>query len=198
MAKAGQRKCMSCGEFFLPDHRSGDRQRYCCAAACRRASKAASQASWLPKPPNHDYFSGPTHVTRVQAWRDAHPGYSRGRERPSRALQDLLPPQVPDPIEECANRVEAPEVGAAVALQDLLTAESPLLAGLVTARARRDGRSDQRPAIASAHDCRLPGSVLVPLSRTSSDDQRSQPRCPSATGCCRHRDRTQGWQTART
>ena len=23
MAKAGQRKCMSCGEFFIPDHRKG-------------------------------------------------------------------------------------------------------------------------------------------------------------------------------
>lgn len=131
MAKAGQRKCMSCGEFFIPDHRSGERQRYCGAAACRRASKAASQASWLAKPPNRDYFSGPVHVARVQAWRAAHPGYGRGRARPSRALQDPLPTQVPDPIEECANRVEAPEVGSAVALQDLLIAESPLLAGLV-------------------------------------------------------------------
>ena len=45
MAKAGQRKCMSCGEFFTPDHRKGERQRYCCAAQCRRASKAASQAA---------------------------------------------------------------------------------------------------------------------------------------------------------
>ncbi len=131
MAKAGQRKCMSCGEFFLPDHRSGERQRYCGAAACRRASKAASQANWLAKPPNHDYFSGPEHVARVQAWRDAHPGYSRGRVRPSRALQDPLQPQVPDAIEECANRAEPAEAPAAVALQDLLTAESPLLAGLV-------------------------------------------------------------------
>ncbi len=32
MAKAGQRKCMSCGVFFIPDHRKGERQRYCCAA----------------------------------------------------------------------------------------------------------------------------------------------------------------------
>ena len=87
MAKAGQRKCMSCGEFFAPDHRSGERQRYCCAADCRRASKAASQATWLARPPNNDYFSGPVHVARVQAWRAAHPGYSRGRTRPSRALQ---------------------------------------------------------------------------------------------------------------
>ena len=131
MAKAGQRKCMSCGEFFLPDRRSGERQRYCCAAACGRASKAASQAAWLAKPPNHDYFSGPVHVARVQAWRAAHPGYSRGRVRPSRALQDLLPPQVIDSIEECADRVEPAEAPAVMALQDLLSAESPLLAGLV-------------------------------------------------------------------
>jgi len=131
MAKAGQRKCMSCGEFFIPNHRSGDRQRYCCAAHCRRASKAASQAAWLARPPHNDYFSGAVHVARVQAWRAAHPGYSLGRVRPSRALQDPLPPQVPDVIEECANRAQAPTAPAAVALQDLLNAESPLLAGLV-------------------------------------------------------------------
>ena len=101
MAKAGQRRCMSCGEFFIPDHRKGERQRYCCAADCRRASKAASQAAWLARPANNGYFSGPVHVARVQAWRAAHPGYSRGRVRPSRALQDLL------------------------------NAESPLLAGLI-------------------------------------------------------------------
>ena len=128
MAKAGQRKCMSCGEFFIPDHRNGERQRYCGAAQCRRASKAASQAAWLARPPNNDYFSGPVHVARVQAWRAAHPGYSRGRARPSRALQDLLTPQVPDAVDKFANRAEIP---AARALQDLLNAESPLLAGLI-------------------------------------------------------------------
>jgi len=131
MAKAGQRKCMSCGEFFIPDHRSGDRQRYCCAAHCRRASKAASQAAWLARALNNDYFSGAVHVARVQAWRDAHPGYTLCRVRPSRALQDRVSPQVPDVIEECANRAEIPQAPAAVALQDLLNAESPLLAGLV-------------------------------------------------------------------
>ena len=131
MAKVGQRKCMSCGEFFTPDHRSGERQRYCCATACRRTSKATSQAAWLARPPNRDYFSGPVHVARVQAWRCAHPGYSRGRARPSRALQDFLTPQVLDSVEECANRVAVPEAPAVVALQDLWNAESPLLAGLV-------------------------------------------------------------------
>ena len=131
MAKAGQRKCMSCGEFFIPDHRSGERQRYCSAAECRHASKAASQAAWLARPANHDYFSGPVHVARVQSWRAAHPGYSRGKTRPSQALQDLFMTQVPDAIEECANRVEVPEALAVPALQDLLNTESPLLAGLI-------------------------------------------------------------------
>ena len=88
MAKAGQRKCMSCGEFFLPDPRSGERQRFCAAGACRRASKAASQAAWLARPANKDYFRGPVHVARVQAWRTAHPGYGRGKARPLPALQD--------------------------------------------------------------------------------------------------------------
>ena len=131
MAKAGQRKCLSCGEFFFPDHRSGERQRYCAAAACRRASKAASQAAWLAQPANNDYFRGPVHVARVRAWRIAHPGYGCGKARPSRALQDLLTPQVPDAVEESANRVEVSEAPEVLALQDLLIAESPLLAGLI-------------------------------------------------------------------
>ena len=81
MAQAGQRKCLCCGLFFVPDHRNGVRQRYCAAAACRRASKAASQAAWLAQPENEAYFRGPVHVARVQAWRAAHPGYSRGQRR---------------------------------------------------------------------------------------------------------------------
>ena len=86
MAKAGQRKCMSCGEFFIPDHRKGDRQRYCCAAKCRRASKAA----WLAQPPNQGYFSGLIPVARVQAWRTGHPNYSRGRASPAHIPQKSL------------------------------------------------------------------------------------------------------------
>ena len=131
MAKAGQRKCMSCGEFFLPDHRNVERQRYCAAAACRHASKAASQAAWLAQPANQDYFSCAVHVARVKAWRAAHPGYSRGRTRPPPALQDFFMPQVPDAVEECANRGEPPQAPAVLALQVLLNAESPLLAGLI-------------------------------------------------------------------
>ena len=131
MAKAGQRKCMSCGEFFLPDHRSGERQHYCATEACRRASKAASHTAWLAQPANNDYFRGPVHVARVQAWRLAHPGYGRNRVRSAPALQEALIAQVPAAIEESANRVEAPQATATLALQDHWMTESPLLTGLI-------------------------------------------------------------------
>ena len=106
MAQPGQRKCLCCGLFFDPDHRNRKRQRYCSTGACRRAAKAASQAVWLTHPDNVGYFRGPVHVARVQAWRAAHPGYSRGRHRTPRALQDSLIVQVPDSAEESGNRGE--------------------------------------------------------------------------------------------
>ena len=88
MAKSGQRKRLKCGEYFDPDCRNVERQRYCSKPESRRARKAASQAAWLAKPQNVDYFCGPTQVVRVQAWRAAHPGYSRVRCKVSAALQD--------------------------------------------------------------------------------------------------------------
>jgi len=45
MAKAGQRKCLFRGMFFLPDYRSGSRQRCFFAAQCRLASQAVSQTA---------------------------------------------------------------------------------------------------------------------------------------------------------
>lgn len=134
MAKAGQRKCMCCGTFFFPDHRSGDRQRYCSADPCRSASKSASQSAWLSKPQNANYFCGPVHVQRVQAWRMAHPGYSTGKPATAPAvkpLQDDLIAQVHDSIEETPKRTEIPESTSDGALQDLLSASTPVLAGLI-------------------------------------------------------------------
>ncbi|MGH2372008.1 MAG: hypothetical protein ACRDIC_00810 [bacterium] len=128
MAKSGQRKCLCCGDFFDPDRRNLGRQRYCSNAECRRASKAASQAAWVAQPQNLHYFRDPVHVARTQAWRAAHPGYSRGKPA---ALQDSLITQVPDSIEECCNRGEIPEPGETSALQDLLNAPTPVLAGLI-------------------------------------------------------------------
>lgn len=134
MAQAGQRKCLCCGQFFDLDHRNRERQRFCSAAQCRRASKAASQAAWLAQPQNRGYFHDPLHVARVQAWRAAHPGYGRGkprRARSGRALQDALITQVSELIKEHANRGETAALPDTPALQDFLDAPSPLLTGLI-------------------------------------------------------------------
>jgi hypothetical protein len=86
----------------------------------------------LAQSDNHDYFRGPVHVARVQAWRAAHPGYGRGKRRKPAPLQDGLFAQVNDSIEETAIRGESAD---AAALQDLLIApsgnSSPVLVGLI-------------------------------------------------------------------
>lgn len=131
MAQSGQRKCLNCAQFFDVNRRSGERQRYCSAAPCRRVSKAASQAAWLAQTSNSKYFSGPTHVARVPAWRASHPGYSKGRSRAPCALQDSLFAQVPDLIEESGNRTETSAGPAIVALQDSIDGLPPALTGLI-------------------------------------------------------------------
>ena len=132
MAQSGQRKCLCCKLFFDPDHRNRERQRYCSQPECRRSSKSASQGAWLAKPDNRDYFRDPVHVTRVQAWRAAHPGYSRGKRRRPAPLQDTLSTQELDLIEETVIHGESAGV---VALQDPLIALSnglpPVLVGLI-------------------------------------------------------------------
>jgi hypothetical protein len=128
MAQSGQRKCLCCGKFFDSDHRNRERQRYCSGTACRRASKAASQAAWLAQPQNNAYFRDPVHVSRVQAWRATHPGYGRAKAASPAPLQDSLILQVADLIEESAIRGEMPE---SPALQDVLNPLSPILAGLI-------------------------------------------------------------------
>jgi len=75
MGSVAQRRCLNCGERFNPDARNARHQRYCNAPACKAASKRASQAKWLSR--NPDYHCGQAAVVRVQAWRQAHPGYSR-------------------------------------------------------------------------------------------------------------------------
>lgn len=74
MGREKQDPCVNCGRAFVPDRRNARHQRYCGAAACRAASKQASQARWLAK--NPDYPRGPEAVARVHAWRQDHPGYS--------------------------------------------------------------------------------------------------------------------------
>ena len=96
-----RRKCRHCGQLFDPDPRNRHHQKYCSAPACRRASKAASQRRWLAKPANRGYFRDPTHVARVQRWRDAHPGYwRRTGAQEAAALQDHCMKQPIEAIEK--------------------------------------------------------------------------------------------------
>lgn len=156
MAQCGQRKCLCCSQFFNVDHRNRNRQRYCSVTACRRASKAASQAAWLTQPKNATYFSDPVHVARVQAWRAAHPGYSLAKPGATRPLQDPLIVQVVDSVEETPIRAETPAPPAISALQDLLNAPSPVLAGLIAhlfeATLQEDIASTTRRLIQLGHD----------------------------------------------
>lgn len=131
MAQSGQRKCLCCGNYFYPDHRNRERQRFCSATECQRASKTFSQSKWLSKPANSGYFRDPAHVARVLAWRVAHPGYSRGKSRRSAALQETLIAQATEPIEESPIHTEIAATPGTPALQDLMEVPSPVLTGLI-------------------------------------------------------------------
>src|SRR5580658_4475608 len=125
MANQVQSKCLCCGDNFTVDVRNRGRQKYCAKKACRAAGKAARQRRWLDQPANQNYFRGPVHVERVRAWRASHPGYWRAHRRDSGvALQEALMPQ----LIETALKVDDP---SALALQDALQAQGPVLIGLI-------------------------------------------------------------------
>jgi len=122
-----ERKCRHCSQFFQPDPRHRARQRYCRAPECRHASKAASQARWLARPENRDYFHGPENVQRVQAWRAAHPGYGKRSKLPHEPLQEMMP------LQEMIKRRDLAVKRAAdrASLQEMWRAQSPLVVGLI-------------------------------------------------------------------
>ena len=125
MTKRREGKCLCCGDNFTLDVRNRGRQKYCAKKACRAVGKAARQRRWLGKPENRDYFRGPVHVERVRTWRAGHPGYWRAHRRdPGVALQDALVAQVV----ETDGKSEDP---SALALQDALQAQGPVLIGLI-------------------------------------------------------------------
>jgi hypothetical protein len=86
-----RRKCLYCKGYFTPDRRNRYHQQYCSKPGCRYASKKASQQKWRSSSKGADYFSGQWNVTRVQQWRQEHPGYWKntvpGRPEP---LQDVI------------------------------------------------------------------------------------------------------------
>ncbi len=124
MAGGNRRKCKYCLTLFHPDPRNRHHQRYCSAAACRAASKAASQARWLAAPANQGYFRGPVNVARVQAWRSRHPGYWRRARRVGTALQVLSTVQSVDSVIRTGPAAGSP-------LQEVLIAQPAVLIGLI-------------------------------------------------------------------
>lgn len=122
-----RRKCRCCNVFFTPDCHNPNRQFYCSAPDCRRASKAASQRRWLQKPANRNYFRDAQNVQRVQQWRKANPGYwKRAKARSKRAQ-----PVPSQPVNLEATSCNAPERNLH-ALQDFVLVDHPAFVGLLS------------------------------------------------------------------
>jgi hypothetical protein len=79
----------------------------------------------MSKPENREYFRGPANVERVQAWRAAHPGYSR--RTGSRSRNTLQEDCMAQPID---NQEKSGDL-ASCALQDLLYSQPLVLIGLI-------------------------------------------------------------------
>jgi hypothetical protein len=133
-----ERKCRHCSQFFQPDPRHHARQRHCTAPECRHASKAASQARWLARPENRDYFRGPDNAQRVQAWRAAHPGYGKRSKLQQEPLQEMMP------LQEMIKRRDLAVKRAAsrASLQEMWRVQSPLVVGLIAHLAGTTSQED--------------------------------------------------------
>jgi hypothetical protein len=122
-------KCLNCKKLFVPDYRNRGRQKYCPALCCQQASKCASQKAWLDKPENVNYFRDEENVKHVKAWRRKHPGYwKRSPRKAAGTLQETCSAQ---PVENTPVAPGAPADVCVSALQDVCTAQTPLLVGLI-------------------------------------------------------------------
>lgn len=125
-----RRKCRGCSEFFQPDYRNRSHQEFCSKSDCRRASKAVSQARWLRKTENRDYFRGPENTRRVQEWRKAHPGYWRKKSAGADAGQ--APAAQPSGPEQSAQSSCNVPPQSSRALQDVCLLQDPVVIGLIS------------------------------------------------------------------
>jgi hypothetical protein len=124
MARGKRRKCKSCLKLFRLDPRSRDRQQYCSTPLCKRASKAASQARWLAKPENQDYFRDPYHVARIREWRARKGSSWRKPSRVGGALQDARTAQHVDAVSKSG-------IPTTSLLQEIIMAQPAVLIGLI-------------------------------------------------------------------
>jgi hypothetical protein len=119
-------KCLHCKELFLPDYRSGQRQRYCLEPECRKVRKRELMRAWLAKPENQNYFRDAKNAERVRDWQKEYPGYWKNTARyRRRTLQDGCSEQT------VAAQAVAPTPPSRT-LQDLCSMQAPLLVGLIS------------------------------------------------------------------
>jgi hypothetical protein len=127
VSKSNRRKCRCCRAFFAPDCHNPNRQFYCSAPDCRRASKAASQRRWLQKPANRNYFRDAQNVQRVRQWRKANPGYWKGAKPRSKQAQT----SEHQPLNPGTTSCNAPERHLRT-LQDFVLTDHPAFVGLLS------------------------------------------------------------------
>lgn len=151
MGGSDRRKCKHCRQLFRPDPRNRHHQRYCSQPACRTASKAASQARWLSKPENQDYFRGQAAVERVRAWRSQHPGYWRNGAPGGAPETPLSSAQSKACSIQTSCSAESP-------LQDVLIDQPTVLIGLI---AHLVGPLQEDIAAAAGRLLRLGNEILV-------------------------------------
>jgi hypothetical protein len=60
------KKCLFCGQFFIPDRRVGDRQKACHREPCKKKRKTVAQRRWCESNPG--YFQG--RYPYVKQWRE--------------------------------------------------------------------------------------------------------------------------------
>ncbi len=60
------KRCLFCGQFFIADHRVGDRQKACHRESCKKKRKRAAQHRWCENNPG--YFEG--RYPYVKQWRE--------------------------------------------------------------------------------------------------------------------------------
>jgi hypothetical protein len=152
MKGSAKRKCLCCGEFYLPDHRNVRHQRYCSKATCRAESKAQSQHRWQQRPENENYFRGPENRERVKDWRERNPGYWRKKTSSiSVPLQEVFQSQA-------AQNEEVSPKNAPAALQDLFSMQPAVIVGLISMMA---GSTLQDDIVATAHELRRKGEDVL-------------------------------------
>jgi hypothetical protein len=79
------KRCLFCGQFFIPDPRVRDRQKACHRELCKKKRKMAAQRQWCENNPG--YFEG--RYPYVKQWREQRKLFLGGTH--AGMIQDKIP-----------------------------------------------------------------------------------------------------------